>query len=145
MNYKVYWILFFIVSSALLAGYAVGDQRADHGDPGLKGLTPLQHFGVHYAVGMFFGLVTVLAYFSITKKRSNEPLILLLSVLWSHWPDIRYVYRGGLPHDTWEVIFFFHTIVYESFGLFWIILVLDILLITVYRLVVIKAPPNPAL
>lgn len=129
---KFLWILFIIVSLGLLGGYLVGETHEEAINPLLKGLTLLQHFGIHYVVGIFFGLIILIAYTLITQKRLNESLLLTISVLWSHWPDIRFAYRK-LPHEPWEAIFFFHTLVDEAFILFWILLVVNAILIVLYR------------
>jgi len=129
---KFLWVLFVIISLTLLIGYALGDQHSDISDPGLKGLTLLQHFRIHYITGIFFGFIILLSFFYIKRKRANEPLILLVTILWSHWPDIRFIYRQ-LPHDSWEIIFFFHTMIDEVHILFWILLLASIVLFISYN------------
>lgn len=126
------WALFIATSLILFLGYYYfGHEYGEALTPFLKGLGTLQHFGIHYVVGIFFGLVAILSYYLVKHWRANEPLVLLITVLWSHWPDIRVLFRQ-LPHDRWEVIFFFHTLVDEVPVLFWILLIVDIGLLLIY-------------
>lgn len=97
-NKLISWAAFIAVSIVLFGGYAIGETHEEAINPLLKGLTLVEHFGIHYVVGIFFGLIILIAYTLITQKRLNEPLLLTMSVLWSHWPDIRFAYRE-LPHE----------------------------------------------
>lgn len=128
---KLTWSVFVIFSALLLIAYIAGDLLSNHVVTDLKGLTLLEHFSIHYVTGMFFGLIILIGFRFITQRCLNEPLVLSLSVLWSHWPDIRYAYRQ-LPHSSWEIIFFFHTVVDEMFMLFWPIMITDALLTMLY-------------
>lgn len=126
------WAPFIITSFILSLGYYfLGHERGEALSPFLKGLTTLQHFGIHYIVGIFFGLLIIIGYNLAKHQRPNEPLILWLTVLWSHWPDIRFLFREK-PHDPWEIIFFFHTLVDEVPILFWIFLAANAALLSIY-------------
>lgn len=129
----MWWVLFVLVSAGLFAGYYIdGTHPHEEADPLMKGLSTVQHFGVHFVAGIFFALLILVFYKIITKRRLNKPLVLLICVLWAHWPDIRYSYLK-LPHQPWENIFFFHNIVDGSYLFFWAFFVIDIALLFIYR------------
>ena len=134
-NRKLWWVVFALSSVVLFLGYLFS-YLSHHLDPYLntylKGLSVLQHFGIHYPVGIVAGMLLILLYRVWTQKTLNEPLVLTITTLISHWPDIRFAYRG-LPHEPWEIIFLFHTVADESFMVFWISMLVSILLITYYR------------
>lgn len=130
---KSYWITFTIISLALFAGYSYGE--AAHGEevaPFLKGLELTEHFAAHYFFGILAGMIILLVYLLVRKKRLNEPLILSATVLFSHFPDIRSWYSGLLVHEPWEIIFLLHTIVDEYPLLISLYIILDAILIFAY-------------
>ena len=135
-NQKLWWFIFVLESAGLFLGYVFSYLHHQHDTTFittyLKGLTALQHFGIHYVVGIATGMVIISAYYWYRKKRLNEPLVLILTTFISHWPDIRFVYRR-LPHEPWEVIFLFHTIADESFATFWAGVVISITLVVIYK------------
>ena len=138
-NREWWWHVFALLSTALFTGYLssyLSHHLDKYADTYLKGLSVLQHFGIHYMVGITAGMLFLVAYYLWKHKRANEPLVLTITTLISHWPDIRFAYRG-LPHEPWEVIFLFHTIADESFLVFWFALLVSILLI-IYYLRIIK-------
>ncbi len=134
-NYQ--WLLPILLVLGLFLGYLIGElNREEYNQltPYLKGLSLLEHLGTHLTVGIFFGLLILSGYLILKGRVANEPVIISLTILWSHWPDIRFVFRH-LPHDPWEIIFFFHTVVDKSYWSLWIFLILDIALFLVYLLV----------
>jgi len=130
------WVVFALINVLLLLGYIrdqlIGEHERKLLDPVLfKGLFPLEHYLVHFVTGIFFGLLVLVIYTYITKRRLLEPAVLLFTLLWSHAPDIRFLWRQ-LPHQNWEIIFFFHTIVDDYFISFWILLFLSLFLAYIY-------------
>jgi len=126
------WLLPIGLTTLLFLGYLVaGLNHEESAEQYLKGLTLLQHFGIHFVTGVFFGLLFIIGYRIFQQKRAYEPVVLFITIALSHWPDIRFAYRK-LPHDQWEIIFLLHTVVDEVRVLFWVLLVIDIVLATLY-------------
>lgn len=132
MKRQWWWVAFIAFSLLLFGGYYAGLSHHEL-EPYLKGLNTLQHFGIHYVVGVFAALIFSLGWLAYKKRRANEPALLLLFVLLAHAPDFRFAIRK-LPHDPWEVLFLGHTVVDEAFyPLFWVFLLANIGLIAWYR------------
>lgn len=129
---RPWWIGFGALSSLLFTGYFIGLSRREL-QPYLKGLNTLQHFSIHYTVGVVVALLACVIYLVVSKRRPNEPRLLLIFIMLSHEPDIRFAIRG-LPHDKWEIIFLGHTVVDNYFyPLIWVFLALSIVLTVIYK------------
>lgn len=116
------WMLFVLVSIGIFfAYYFVDTHQHETFELYSKGLSALQHMSIHYVTGLFFALLILHAALYFFQKRLNEPIVFTIAVLWSHFPDFRFSLRQ-LPHDPWEIIFFFHTVVDEYFFLSGILL-----------------------
>lgn len=125
MKRQWWWVAFAAFTLLLFGGYFTGLSHEEL-TPYLKGLNTLQHFGIHFMVGIFAALIFSLCWLAYKKRRANEPLVLLFFVFLSHAPDLRFAIRK-LPHDAWEVIFLGHTVVDEAFyPLFWVLLFVNI-------------------
>ena len=122
------WGLFAFVSTGLLVMYLYGDaHRHPEFESALKGLGYVDHFLIHYSVGVVTGLLILIAWQKWKRARLSAPLILTLTVVWSHLPDLRAAATKDL-HDWWEIIFLFHTVVDEIHGVVWAMIPLAILL-----------------
>jgi len=118
-----------VLSLLLGTGYYMGEDT--NTTTFLKGLTLLEHFWIHWTTGIFFGILICFAYLLITKHRLSESWVLAAAIFLSHFPDIRFVFRHK-PHDWWEIIFLFHTVVDEVFWLVWVFVCASVLLGVLY-------------
>lgn len=97
----------------------------------LKGLDFIDHFLIHFSVGILAGMFILLGSLVWQRRRLCEPLIFTATVFWSHLPDLRSAMTKDL-HDPWEVIFLFHTLVDEIPWIVWIMVPVNVVLIIVY-------------
>ncbi|MBS3117041.1 hypothetical protein J4421_05590 [Candidatus Woesearchaeota archaeon] len=124
------WLIFGVISVLLFLGYFYsGKEHGEELSLYLKGITTLEHFGIHYTVGLFFGLLFLLFFW---KKQWPEPIILGITILWSHFPDLVVFLREVPQHQSWENIFFFHPVVDEFRQILFIALIIDVILAFLY-------------
>lgn len=134
-----HWFLFVIVSLLIFLGYFYLEQEhTEELSPYLKGISFLQHFGIHYTVGIFFGLLFLFVLKVWFKKQFSDLIVLTLTVLWSHFPDLLAAFREIPEHQLWENIFFFHPIVDNSPMSLILFTIMDIVLIFYYKRIKLK-------
>lgn len=137
------WLIFIVVSLLIFAGYFyLEEEHSEELSPYLKGISFLEHFAIHYTVGIFVGLLILILLKEKFKKQLNEPILLTLTVLWSHFPDLLAAFREIPEHQFWENIFFFHPIVDNSPKSLILFVIIDILLIIVYKKVKLTGNKN---